>query len=60
MLLGIRELHNGKIMIDVSNISSVKNSDYLRQGVPHTELLHVGFLFCNSHPGNVGESENKT
>lgn len=59
MLLGISELRNGKIVIDVLNISSVKNSDYLSPGAPHRELLHPEFLFCNSQPNNVGESEDK-
>ena len=32
LLLDKRQLHNGKIMIDVYNISSLKVSHYLRSG----------------------------
>lgn len=43
--IGIRQLHNGKIMIDMCSVSYLKDLDYLRPESPHSrELLHTGFL----------------
>lgn len=43
--IGIRQLHNGKIMIDMCSVSYLKDLDYLRPESPRSrELQHIGFL----------------
>lgn len=61
MLLDIRQFHNEKIVVDMDNASSLKDSDYLGPGAPTAEnsCIHASSPH-NCHPGNLDESEDKT